>query len=643
MREIRQVIRGAFWVYVAFCLSISLSCGGEISVTPGCESCPRLCVTQEKESKGRCVACLKDSDCQSATSPTKKCTAEYLCICGGDKDCPDRQFCKGKEGCVECLNNQQCAAQSPERPNCVNNRCEICVSTQSRSCSPDGPTACKEGQQTCSANGLWGKCEGAIVCKNNERCDRGTCVVDCPADACKETTSECASRSSETPGRFKVCQKNAAGCGVWSEEKSCKVSEICENGQCRPYNCPSPPCQVGETRCLNGSQSQTCQRDQHGCWGWGSAATCAQGESCSASLGRCANCTPGERKDCYSGSAVTQNVGICRIGKKICKADGSGFEECFGEVLPSAERCNGLDDDCDGQIDQDLTKPCYTGTLGTQGIGECRAGTQTCNNGVWGGCSGEVTPQQDTCGDKKDNDCNGQIDDGPGCCAAGGVLNLTGASYVEIPVHRNTFQLQQTLTIEAWVYITGTPPYPGNPRAFSKGLTGSSYEDYNIAFCTSACSTSPKPGGTLKNASGRNIDFTANNGVGLNTWVHVALAYNGTNGSLYVNGVLSQTSAVAGPITATTNHKVYFGRSGGPHDQFTGFLDEIRVWSVARSQQEIAAFMGRRLAGNETGLVGYWNFDANNANDLTSQQNHGTLHGGASIIPATGQAWCQTP
>jgi len=61
------------------------------------------------------------------------------------------------------------------------------------------------------------------------------------------------------------------------------------------------------------------------------------------------------------------------------------------------------------------TKPCpYTGPAGTENVGECKAGTQTCVNGQWGACVGEVLPQAEICGNDKDENCDGQKDEG--CC-----------------------------------------------------------------------------------------------------------------------------------------------------------------------------------------------------------------------------------
>ncbi|MBT9560048.1 MAG: hypothetical protein IV100_28725, partial [Myxococcales bacterium] len=55
---------------------------------------------------------------------------------------------------------------------------------------------------------------------------------------------------------------------------------------------------------------------------------------------------------------------------------------------------------------------CYTGTAGTLNVGLCKAGTEYCaNGGPSGTCVGQVTPVAETC-DLKDNDCDGVVDDG---------------------------------------------------------------------------------------------------------------------------------------------------------------------------------------------------------------------------------------
>ena len=86
------------------------------------------------------------------------------------------------------------------------------------------------------------------------------------------------------------------------------------------------------------------------------------------------------------------------------------------DSFPGAEElCDGLDNNCDGQGDETLQTFCYTGPEETKGVGLCRGGEQFCTNGVWGSCQGERLPTiLDSC-DGLDNDCDNDIDEDCDC------------------------------------------------------------------------------------------------------------------------------------------------------------------------------------------------------------------------------------
>ena len=65
-------------------------------------------------------------------------------------------------------------------------------------------------------------------------------------------------------------------------------------------------------------------------------------------------CTPGDTGACYSGAPGTEGVGPCVGGTRTCGDDGR-WGPCLGEVTPDGEVCgNGVDENCSGVADEDV-------------------------------------------------------------------------------------------------------------------------------------------------------------------------------------------------------------------------------------------------------------------------------------------------
>ena len=110
---------------------------------------------------------------------------------------------------------------------------------------------------------------------------------------------------------------------------------------------------------------------------------------------------------CFDGPGGTLGNGLCSAGSQAC-VDGT-WGECLEQILPSDETCNGFDDDCDGSVDEALIQFCDDDA--EPGVGECRPSARICSDGAFGECTPPIEPTDEIC-DGKDQDCDGMSDEG---------------------------------------------------------------------------------------------------------------------------------------------------------------------------------------------------------------------------------------
>ena len=113
-----------------------------------------------------------------------------------------------------------------------------------------------------------------------------------------------------------------------------------------------------------------------------------------------------------SSAYEERNIGICSTG--ITQKDDKDKIICVGEIPPEPEECNNLDDNCNGIVDDDfsgypLRRPYHSLNNTCIPLGVCRYSSQECVDGNWF-CNYPDDYGNEFC-DGKDNDCDGDIDE----------------------------------------------------------------------------------------------------------------------------------------------------------------------------------------------------------------------------------------
>ena len=315
--------------------------------------------------------------------------------------------------------------------------------------------SCRSGHRRCSEVGLWQPCEEAIG-PQPERCNELDDDCDGEVDNLPGLGEPCDGVGSCGEGIFECGLGEALRCSTdigGSQEEP--VGERCntldddcdgEIDEGFPLNDPCEGyCGVGVLECLPGGLNPICSTDEEGSQGSPQEEICngldddCDGEidedfpvgiSCEG-LGACfpgvqecgleglrCSVDPGG-SDSLPGliiGAACPAQGICGVGEMECQG---GLALCSSRPGGSAqegeaERCNGLDDDCDGESDEEfeLEQPC-------EGLGICGVGIWECDGEEGRRCSSHPGGSQDQsqleiC-DDRDNDCDGAIDEGSAC------------------------------------------------------------------------------------------------------------------------------------------------------------------------------------------------------------------------------------
>ncbi|MEI6576039.1 MAG: LamG-like jellyroll fold domain-containing protein [Bacteroidota bacterium] len=182
-----------------------------------------------------------------------------------------------------------------------------------------------------------------------------------------------------------------------------------------------------------------------------------------------------------------------------------------------------------------------------------------------------------------------------------------------------------TMTIEAWIKISIPTGYtPVEPEIVSWSAYSQTVEFRLGVSGTTATLQFGIDASPTTAWQGIYGSTNINNG----KWVHVAVVKNGTTSTLYINGV-SETSGtlVGSPTPNIFQLGNLYEHNEQKNKYFPGLIDEVRLWSTARSQAEIQANMNKELVGNESGLNHYYKMTNGSGSTLTDNVSSGGLNG----------------
>ena len=203
----------------------------------------------------------------------------------------------------------------------------------------------------------------------------------------------------------------------------------------------------------------------------------------------------------------------------------------------------------------------------------------------------------------------------PGVSGAASNIKITGLNLNTLPY-----------TMEMWFKPTGT-------QTTYAGLIYTRTTSTNCGLQYAASWQVPTSIRMMTNISG---DYgTVSGAAAPDVWHQVSVVVTESTRTVYLDGIATTMQSLVNPVYDFTTGDMYIGWDNAVDNRaFKGLVDEVRIWNVARTAEEIQSKRYAILNGNESGLVGYWNFNdslSSHASDLTANANNGIITGGTYV------------
>lgn len=179
------------------------------------------------------------------------------------------------------------------------------------------------------------------------------------------------------------------------------------------------------------------------------------------------------------------------------------------------------------------------------------------------------------------------------------------------------------ITLEAWIYPTEWKNNPNEGQIINKEQNGFGSDFGYMIRCGGDGQLNFNIGDGAWNELTSPIGSLT-----LDTWQHVAASYDGATMKIFVNGVEVASQAETTTFSPGAEN-LFLGNYRNDGNAFLGKIDEVRIWSVSKTDVDIQGSMNNCLTGTETGLAAYYQFEdgmgSTTVTDVTGNGNTGTF------------------
>ena len=169
---------------------------------------------------------------------------------------------------------------------------------------------------------------------------------------------------------------------------------------------------------------------------------------------------------------------------------------------------------------------------------------------------------------------------------------------------------QTAITLELWVNYTTQPGTSGMPLSIEGAMNCQTFNNGDLRFFFD---------GTQSGAPIYEV------GINDGSWHHVAASHSSGMTSVYLDGnLLGSFAETLHPLTTLTRPTAIGSTWNGTSFKYQGKVDDVRIWSTAKTQAQIQASMNACLTGSEPNLELYYTFeDGTNSSTVTDQSTNG--------------------